>query len=217
MQKQKYQAWTTSVKLLLLCGMASSVLYVVADITSSLRYEGYIFADQAVSELMAIGAPTRLFTLSLMTVYGLLVAGFTAGIIISAGNKRALLLVGLLTLGYAIDGQVCTTFFPMHMRGAAKGLSDEMHKILTFVSVFFTLVSMGFAAYALGRKFRIYTIATMLFLTGFGILAGGNASRLDAGLTTPWLGIQERINIYLTMVWIAVLALNLWKMRNEQR
>jgi hypothetical protein len=43
-------------QLLLACGILSSLLYVATDILGGLRYEGYSFTSQAVSELMAIGA-----------------------------------------------------------------------------------------------------------------------------------------------------------------
>ena len=46
---------------LLLCGILSSVLYGAADIYGGLRYEGYSVLSQAVSELMAIDAPSERF------------------------------------------------------------------------------------------------------------------------------------------------------------
>jgi hypothetical protein len=46
-------------KLLLICGIVSSGLYVAADILAAMRHEGYSYADQTISELSAIGAPTR--------------------------------------------------------------------------------------------------------------------------------------------------------------
>ena len=49
---------------LLVCGIASAALYPLADILAGLRYPGYSFADQAVSELFAIGAPTSAFLVS---------------------------------------------------------------------------------------------------------------------------------------------------------
>lgn len=46
-------------KALLVCGILSSLLYVAIDIYGALQFEGYSYASQAISELTAIGAPTR--------------------------------------------------------------------------------------------------------------------------------------------------------------
>ena len=45
-------------KALLACGILASLTYVVTDIIASLRYPGYNFIDQTISELFAIGVPT---------------------------------------------------------------------------------------------------------------------------------------------------------------
>ena len=46
-------------KVLLLCGILSSLVYIAADIFAARRYPGYRYTAQTVSELSAIGAPTR--------------------------------------------------------------------------------------------------------------------------------------------------------------
>jgi hypothetical protein len=75
---------TTVRRILLLCGVLSPLLYAVADALAGMRWEGYSFRDQTISELGAIGAPSRpLFSILLIPVYLLLVA-FGAGEIMSA-------------------------------------------------------------------------------------------------------------------------------------
>ena len=46
-------------KPLLVSGILASLIYVVANIACAMRYEGYSSVSQTVSELSAIGAPTR--------------------------------------------------------------------------------------------------------------------------------------------------------------
>lgn len=46
-------------KVLLVCGIVSSALYIGTDILASMPYPGYSYTAQQVSELSAIGAPTR--------------------------------------------------------------------------------------------------------------------------------------------------------------
>ena len=67
-------------KILLICGILSSPLYVAMDVIASRRYEGYSFTDQNYSELLATGAPTRSLMLLASIAYNLLVAAFAAGV-----------------------------------------------------------------------------------------------------------------------------------------
>ena len=43
----------------------------------------------------------------------------------------------------------------------------------------------------------------------FGVLISLQAPQITANQPTPWAGIEERINIYATMLWVAVLATGL--------
>jgi hypothetical protein len=77
-------------KLLLSCGPISSVLYLVAiDVIAPLRRPScHNFTSQMVSELMAVGAPTRNLLIWLFTPYNLLVFAFAAGVWASAQRRR---------------------------------------------------------------------------------------------------------------------------------
>ena len=55
-------------KVLLICGILSSLLWITGDILASIQYEGYSFISQTISELSAIGAPTRSFLIPLGTI-----------------------------------------------------------------------------------------------------------------------------------------------------
>ena len=73
----------------------------------------------------------------------------------------------------------------------------------------FLVGAMAFAATLLGKRFRYYTYATIVILVVFGLLTSLYIPRFDTGEPTPWVGITERINIYATMLWVAVLAIGL--------
>jgi pimeloyl-ACP methyl ester carboxylesterase len=76
------------------------------------------------------------------------------------------------------------------------------------------MLAIGFGAAAFGKRFRFYSIATMLILIAFGALAGMDAPHLQANLPTPWIGVWERINIFVYMLWQAVLATTLLRIRH---
>jgi hypothetical protein len=201
-------------KILLGYGVVSSVLYVVTDVLGTLRYEGYSYADQEFSELTAQGAPTREFMVALNVIpYTLLVTAFAVGIWTTAGPKRAVRITGAMLLGYAAFGMAGGVLFPMRPREAlAAGeetLRNVMHIPATAVMSVCIVLAMGFGATLLGKRFRYYSYGTIATLVVFGTLASLQAGQLAANEPTPWMGIEERINIYATMLWVAVLATGL--------
>ena len=88
-------------------------------------------------------------------------------------------------------------------------LRNAMHPPGTIVMSLFLVLAMAFGSTLLGRRFRYYTYGTIVTLVVFGVLASLQVGQLEANQPTPWMGIEERINIYATMLWLAVLAIGL--------
>jgi hypothetical protein len=106
-------------KVLLVCGILSSLLYVAINLLGAMRWEGYSSTSQTVSELIAIDAPTRPLVVPLFVTYALLVYAFGVGVWQSASRKHALRFADVGLVGKEILGLVVTLFFPMHLRGVA--------------------------------------------------------------------------------------------------
>ena len=193
-------------KALLLCGVISSLLYVAMNIYVPMQWEGYSFASQVVSELSAVGAPTRELWVRLGIPYTVLVIAFGWGVWMSAGRNRALHVVGGV---FIVDGLIGPFWPPMHLRGAEMTMTDTLHIVFTGVWLLLMLVALGFAAAALGRRFRAYSIATLAIFLVFGALTGMDGARIAADLPTPWAGVWERINIGAMVLWTSVLAVAL--------
>ena len=197
---------------LLVCGIASSLLY--AGMIWAIRYEGYSPISQVPSELTAIGAPTQVLWARLGWMYTVLVAAFGVGVWRSAGRSRTVRIVGGLILAYASLGLVWP-FAAMHQREvlAAGGstLSDTLHVVLGAVTVFLMFLAIGCGATAFGKRFQLYSITTIVVLLVFGGLTFVEAPRLEANLPTPWIGLWERINISVFLLWVVVLAVTLWR------
>jgi hypothetical protein len=196
-------------KMLLGCGIVSSVLYVATVVLAPRRWEGYSSSSQTVSELFAINAPTKPLVVPLFLTYSVLVIAFGMGVWASAGRKLALRVAAVGLIGKEVLGFVVTLFFPIHLRGVKATLTDNMHGILTSVGVLFMLLAIGFGAAAFGKRFRIYSIATFLMLVVGGVLTGLDQPKLEPNLPTPWMGVWERFNIYAYMLWVVVLAIAL--------
>jgi hypothetical protein len=200
-------------KILLGCGIVSSVLYVLTDVLGSLRYPGYRYADQTFSELTAQGAPTRHFMVALSIPYTLLVTAFAGGVWTSASPKRAARITAAMLLGYAAFGWAGGALFPMRPREAlAAGeetLRNVMHIPATAVMGLFFVLAVGFGSTLLGKRFRYYSYATIAILLVGAVLASLQGGQIAANQPTPWAGIEERMNSYATMLWVAVLAIAL--------
>jgi hypothetical protein len=190
-------------KVFIVCGILSSLLHVAMNVFVPMLFEGYSLASQTVSELSAVGAPTRPLWVWLGTVYALLVIAFGWGVWKSAGRNRPLRVVGALVI---IDGVVSLYWPPMHPRGTDFTLTDTLHIVWAMVTVLLMMLAIGFGAAAFGKRFRLYSIATMLILVVFGALTGMDGPRIAANLPTPWVGVWERISIAAFLLWVVVLA-----------
>ena len=196
-------------KVLLVCGILSSLLYVATDMIASWWYDGYSPIDQVYSELLATGAPTRPYLLLATVTFNLLLAAFAVGVWTSASPNRTAHITGAVMIGYAVLSMVTPLFFQMDMRGTDLTQTGSLHGPMTAVMSLFIVLSIGFGAFLLGRWFRIYSFTTIIILIAFGVITSLQASQLAAGESTPWMGLTERINIYATMLWFAVLSIAL--------
>src|SRR5215216_683388 len=201
-------------KVLLGCGILSSLLYVAANILGSRHWRDYSLTSQTVSELSAIGAPSRPLVIPRLTAHGALVIPFGLGVWESAGRKRALRVTGALLVGLGASDSPAP-LFPMHRREALahgeRSRTDTMHILATSVNSLMILLAIGFASTAFGKRFRLYSIGTILVLVVNGGLTATQASRVEANLPTPWAGVTERISIGGYLLWQVVLATALFR------
>jgi hypothetical protein len=93
---------TTTVRVLLICGVLSSLFYAGQDLLEGLLWKGYSYTGQAFSDYSAIGAPTRPLHLLLTPLYVALVIAFGLGIWWMAGRTLTLCIVGGLMVVYGL-------------------------------------------------------------------------------------------------------------------
>jgi len=194
-------------RVLFICGILSSLLYAGTDILGGMLWKGYSFTSQAVSDLSAIGAPSRPFVVPLFTIYDVLFFAFALGVWGLAGQKRALRFIGGLLVGLGVINFVAI-FTPEHLGEAAATLANTIHITLAGVTSLLILLQTGSGAFAFGKRFRLYSVGTLLtvLLLGAYIFSG-----ISAGQLVSWVGVEERILIYAYMLWVAVLAIALFR------
>jgi hypothetical protein len=203
-------------KTLLVCGILSSLWYLSINIFVPMFYQGYSMVSVTVSELSAIGAPTRALWMWLVMLYPLLFAAFGWGVRKSARGNRYMSVAGTLIIIYCV-----VNFYwpPMHRREviAAGGgtLTDTLLIAWATMSLLFMLLIMGFGAAALGKRFLLYTVTTWIVFIVFGILTFTESPGIEANLPTPWIGLWERINISAFILWVVVLAFVLLREEKE--
>jgi hypothetical protein len=208
-------------KILLGCGIASSVLYIASDLLVSWWDPSYSYRDQSFSELLAPGVPTRPIMVVLNGVtYGVLVTAFGVGVWKAAGGRRTGRITGALLVGYAVIGALTEVFFSAPTRETLEAGKETWRNILhlpaTAVSVLCILLAIGFGSTLLGRRFRYFSYATILAIVVFGVLAGRQIGQMGENQPTPWLGIVERGNVYAIMLWVAVLAIGLLRTQKTE-
>lgn len=196
-------------KIVLICGILSTVIYIGADIIAASLYEGYSYTSQAISELSAIGAPSKSFLGVTGIIYLFLVIAFGSGVWFISGQRRTVWIVAILLIVYGMVG-LLWPFAPMQQREALETgggtAKDTIHLILGAVDMILFLVIIGTGAALFGRKFRIYSILTIIIFLAFGAVMSMDVPKVAANEATPWLGVTERITVFSPMVWIAVLA-----------
>ena len=210
---EPHSTWTlagrgTMQNTLFIAGLLSSIFYIGFDLIAAARYPGYRLADQAISELSAIGAPTAEFWAWMGPVYAVLFVAFAIGVLRAGRGNPALRRTGWILIAFVAWGMLWP-LFPMHQRGSETTTTDTGHLVLGGGSSLLILGFIGSGAIAFGRRFRAWSFATafVYFVTCIGTF--GYVNRVEAGAPTPWLGVVERVMIYSYLLWVAVLALRL--------
>jgi hypothetical protein len=192
-------------KALLACGVVASLVYVAANVVCAVEWRGYSSFSQTISELSAIGAPTRPTWIAFAFLYSALLFAF--GIAVwqtTRGRLRvtAACLIAIAAIPY---------WPPMHMRGQIASLTDTMHAVTAAVVSVLILVAIGFGANAFGRRFRIYSITTVAALVVFGASSFLYAPLLAANLPTLGMGFVERLDLAAYLGWVSALAIGLMR------
>jgi hypothetical membrane protein len=186
---------------LLACGVAAAALSIVTDLVAGSLSSGYDFVRQSISDLAAVGAPTRSLVVPAEITDDLLLLAFGAGLWRAGGDDRALRVTAALVAVNAVSG-LGVELFPMHLGRPASENTPGV--ALGATGVIALVGAMAASAVAIPGRFRRFST---------GIL-GAFAALTVMGLTVvrePATGIQERTMAYTFAVWLAVLAAVLWR------
>jgi hypothetical protein len=208
-------------KILLACGIAYGVLYIVAnDVIAATIFDGYSRADQAISELSGTEAPSRPFLTAMLSIFTLVVIGFGIGVWKAAQHSRALRATGGILVAQGIMFPLWL-LFPMTSREemvqATTPANDVGHLILGALAILFIIAEIGFSAAAFGKRFRVFSVAMAVTVLVFGAVTGMLSSEITAGHPTPWMGVVERISYGAWLLWMGMLAVVLLRTQGPRQ
>ena len=195
-------------KVLLVCGILAALLFVGTDRLAGTLWKGYSFTSQSISELSAVGAPTRPLVLPLQITMDILMIAFGLGLWALAGPMWAPRRMAGLIVGYAVLG-LAGAFFPIHLSGAVRAFASTMNVLLTGLSVFSLLLAIASGALAFSNWFRWFSIGTLLVFLVLTILGLFVLPQLTAGEPVSRVGAQERTMMYTCFLWVVMLAVDL--------
>jgi hypothetical protein len=193
---------------LILCGLLSSILYVVIDLVGARNYPGYDYSAQAISEMSALGAPTSELLAPFYKAWSLLFIAFTAGVWFAGKTRRPLRWSAGFMLGIAIVGSGFA-LFPMSQRSAEPTGSDTMHLVVAGAIMILLSAAILTGGRAFDRGFRVYSATTVAVMLLFFTLTMRDVPNVAADLPTPFMGLNERVSMAAWLLWMAVLSIQL--------
>jgi hypothetical protein len=195
-------------KVLLACGIGSSAAYVAANVAGALRGGGYSSVNQSVSELTAIHAPPDPlpFPLRRKRHARARLRDRRGG----GGRPQPTPARCRLAAGRGGRGRRGLAVHPMHTRAVLAAdettWTDTAHLTVVGATTLQIMGAMGFAAAAFGKRFRRYSVGSLVTMLVAGGLTATQQNAVAANLPTPWNGVYERISIGGYLLWRAVLA-----------
>ena len=194
---------------LLVCGILAAPLFILTDLVAAFwLYPGFDITAQQVSELSAIGAPSRDFWMLMSYPYFALNAAFAIGVW-RAGTSPSLRLTAILLMLFAVNSFLWGFVAPMHMRGETFSATDTMHLLFAVSAVALIVAILCSGAIARGPGFRLFSAIALVSIMAAGGLVSTSIEAIAANQPTPWMGLVERISVYGPLIWMAVLAISL--------
>lgn len=193
-----------------LFGVISFLSYVAAVIFSPLAYPGYNWMAQAVSDLSADNAPSRILWNQLSSLSGvgsvvcvMLVCVYIQGKLtksLRAGIYLFAVMTWLSAVGYAM--------FPLTDSGFAGTLQDIMHVVVTVLVVGLSIASLLVILIGGFRQQQYRSLAMWAALALLLMIAGAIGVNI---VPIQYFGIPERFSVIAAMGFNAVLGVYLFR------
>lgn len=196
-----------------ICGMLSSVVYILHVFLGANLWGEYSSIKQPISDLTGEGAPNaellRIFT----GIYGVLAIFFAVTLYLSLKkyvnipSKIGMVLLIIMEissfLGYSL--------FPLDDINAGMTFQSLMHIMVTAIVVITTIGSTFFIGIGFRKIENMGTLGSFIILCGCIITISGASTGIVISNSIPILGVIEHINIFTVQLMIFILSLFLAK------
>ena len=194
-----------------ICGIISLLSYAASVFISPLAYPGYNWMSMAVSELSAVGAPSRDLAGQLSSLFGPCGIVCIMAVCVAAANfESKKLRVGIYL--FAAMEWVCNVgyqLFPWCADANGFSLQNTMHIVVTVAVVVLSIVSLLVIAVG-ARKGEQRSIGVWAVICFVAMMAGAIGTNI---LPKGIFGIAERFSTFSVVVFNAVLGYYLFRGR----
>ena len=200
--------------------MAATIIYSGTVILGGLIRPGYNHLVEAISELVADGAPNRTLLSSLFLVYNALATLFGIGLLFVANGQSRGQAVGIigalaLTILVGVPGILMELAFPQDPGGIPTTFAGTMHIAMAGVASLGTMVAVlligfWFRNFPELKSYFTYSVVSVaiIFVSG-GLTAAAMANSFH------FFGLLERITIGTFILWLFVTGQKLFQLENK--
>ena len=186
----------TIVNWLGLLGVISFLSYTAAVVFSPMAYPGYNWMAQAVSDLSAVNAPSRMLWIQLASLHGVCgIVSIMAVCIFIQGKLNKVLRIGLYcfaTMNWiSFTGYSMFPLLDSSMSGTS--MQDKMHLVVTILVVIFSIASLVLIMIGGYRKKAYRSLAVWATIALLLMFLGSIGSGI---VPIEYFGIPERFSVF---------------------
>ncbi|WP_251864859.1 DUF998 domain-containing protein [Enterococcus malodoratus] len=192
-----------------LLGVVSFLSYAAAVVFSPLAYPGYDWMAQAVSDLSASNAPSRVLWGQLSALYnGCGLVSITLVFIFVQGKITKRLRSGIyfFTAMNWVSG-VGYQMFPLTDSGYAGEFQDQMHVVVTVLVILLSIISLVLIIIGGIREKSFFSLSIWASLALILMIAGAVGINV---VPIEYFGIPERFSVFAATLFNAVLGVYLF-------
>ena len=192
-----------------LLGLVSLLSYTAAVAFSPLAYPGYVWTQQAVSDLSAANAPSRMLWNQLSSLYNLcgIVSIMMVCVFVQGKLNKTLRLGVYLFAAMNWVSAAGYASFPLTESGYAGAFQDVMHMVVTAGVVGLSILSLVFFIIG-GLRKKAYVSLGVLAAVALSIMFAGP---VGIGLAPKSLfGVFERFSVFAATGFNAILGIYLF-------